>query len=150
MPWTLSLPQKTQYPLQWRLGGLWGWSRQAWKISPPLGFDPWTVQPVASLYFDFDILATIPVNTDNYMKTTITTNGVASVHVPCVWQCDVYLITFSWYSSESRSWDSSATVVTNKDNGLNDWGFTVWQRQGGFMFFRGARPPLRPTEPHVR
>ena len=84
------------------------------------------------------------------MKTAFAINGVASVHVPCVWQRDVYVITCGWYSGESRSWDSSVTVVTNKDNGLNDWGFTVWQRQGGFMFFTGARPPLGPAEPHVQ
>jgi hypothetical protein len=136
MPWTLYLPQKTWYPLYWRLGGLWGWSRQARKISPPLGFDPWTVQPVASHYFNFYILTTIPMNTDNYMKTTTTTKGVASVHVPCVWQRDVYLITFSWYSGESRSWGSSVTLVTNKDNGLNDWGFTVAEARGFYVLPR--------------
>jgi len=35
-------------PLYSRLGGPQGRSGQAWKISPPLEFDPWTVQPVAS------------------------------------------------------------------------------------------------------
>jgi len=44
-------PGKTRYPLYRRLDGLQGWSRQVWKISPQLGFDLRTVQPVAqSLY----------------------------------------------------------------------------------------------------
>jgi hypothetical protein len=41
---------ETQYPLYRRLGGSQGWSGWAQKISPPLGFDPRTVQPVASRY----------------------------------------------------------------------------------------------------
>ena len=39
-------PGKTQYPLYRRLGGPKGRSGQVQKISPPPGFDPWTVQPV--------------------------------------------------------------------------------------------------------
>jgi len=45
-------PGKTRYPLYRRLGGPQdrsGWVR---KISSPLGFDPRTVQPVASRYID--------------------------------------------------------------------------------------------------
>jgi hypothetical protein len=41
-------PGKTRYPLYRRLGGLQGWSGRARKISPLLGFDPRTVQPIAS------------------------------------------------------------------------------------------------------
>jgi len=36
-----------------RLGGLQGRSGQVRKISPPPGFDPRTVQPVASRYTDY-------------------------------------------------------------------------------------------------
>ena len=36
-----------------RLGGPQGRSGQVWKISPPPGFDPRTVQPVASRYTDY-------------------------------------------------------------------------------------------------
>jgi hypothetical protein len=43
-------PGKTRYPLYRRVGGPHGRSGQVWKISPPLGFDPWIVQPVASRY----------------------------------------------------------------------------------------------------
>ena len=46
-------PGKTQYPLYRRLGGPQGRSGQVRKISPPPGFDPWTVQPVASRYTDY-------------------------------------------------------------------------------------------------
>ena len=52
-------PGKTRYPLYWRLDWPQGRSGQEWKISPPPGFDPWTVQPVASRYTDY---ATRPTN----------------------------------------------------------------------------------------
>ena len=43
---------KTRYPFYRRLGGPQGRSGQVRKISPPPGFDPRTVQPVASHYTD--------------------------------------------------------------------------------------------------
>ena len=43
-------PRKTRYPLYRRLGGPQGRYGRVWKISPPRGFDPRTVQPVASRY----------------------------------------------------------------------------------------------------
>jgi hypothetical protein len=43
-------PGKTRHPLYRRLGGLQFRSEQVQKISPPPGFDPRTVQPVASRY----------------------------------------------------------------------------------------------------
>ena len=43
-------PGKTRYPLYRRLCGPQGRSGQVRKISPPPGFDPRTVQPVASRY----------------------------------------------------------------------------------------------------
>ena len=45
-------PGKTRYPLYRQLGGPQGRSGQVRKISPPPGFDPQTVQPVASCYTD--------------------------------------------------------------------------------------------------
>jgi hypothetical protein len=45
-------PGMTQYPLYGRLGGLQSRSRRVRKISPPPGFDPRTVHPVASHYTD--------------------------------------------------------------------------------------------------
>jgi hypothetical protein len=46
-------PRKTRYPLYKRLGGPQGRSGSVRKISPPLGFDPRTVQPVLSHYTDW-------------------------------------------------------------------------------------------------
>jgi hypothetical protein len=45
-------PEKTQYPLYRRLGGPQGRSGWVQKILPQLGFDPQTMQPVASCYTD--------------------------------------------------------------------------------------------------
>ena len=45
-------PGKTRYTLYRRLGGPQGRSGTMRKISPPPGFDPWAVQPVASRYTD--------------------------------------------------------------------------------------------------
>ena len=42
----------TRYPLYRRLVGPQGRSGRVRKISPPLGFEPRTVQPVASRYTD--------------------------------------------------------------------------------------------------
>ena len=50
-------PGKTRYPLYRRLGGPQGRSGRVRKISPPPGFDPRTVKPVASLYTDWAIPA---------------------------------------------------------------------------------------------
>ena len=51
-------PGKTRYPSYRRLGGPQGRSGRVRKISPPPGFDPRTVQPVASRYADWAIPAT--------------------------------------------------------------------------------------------
>ena len=45
-------PEKTEYPLYRRLNGPQGQSGQVRKILPTQGFDPLTVQPVASRYTD--------------------------------------------------------------------------------------------------
>ena len=50
-------PVKTRYPLYRRLGGPQGRSGRVREISPPPGFDPRTVQPVASRYTDCAIPA---------------------------------------------------------------------------------------------
>ena len=46
-------PGTTRYPLYRRLGGPQGRSGRVRKISPVLGFDPRTVQPIASRYTDW-------------------------------------------------------------------------------------------------
>jgi hypothetical protein len=50
-------PGKTRYPLDRRLCGSQSRSGKVREISPPLGFDPRTVQPVASRNTDNDIPA---------------------------------------------------------------------------------------------
>ena len=53
------LPGKTRYPLYRRLGGPQGRSGRVQKILPIPGFDPRTVQHVASRYTDWAIPAHI-------------------------------------------------------------------------------------------
>ena len=60
--------KETWYPLDRRLGGPQGWSGQLWKISPPPGFDSWTVHPVVSRYTDYAILAHFGALTALLMK----------------------------------------------------------------------------------
>jgi hypothetical protein len=49
--------KETMYPLCTRLGWTQGQSGRARKITRQMGFDPWTVQPVASRYTDGAIAA---------------------------------------------------------------------------------------------
>ena len=56
-------PGKTQYPLYRRLDGPQGRSGQVRKISLPPGFDPRTVQPVASRYTDWATRPTTYIQT---------------------------------------------------------------------------------------
>jgi hypothetical protein len=53
--WAPLPPGKTLYLLYRRLGGPQSWSGQVWKISPPPGFNPQTVQSIASQYADYAI-----------------------------------------------------------------------------------------------
>ena len=50
-------PEKTRYPLYRRLGGPQGRYGRVRKISPPPGFDPQNVQPIAIRYTDCAIPA---------------------------------------------------------------------------------------------
>jgi hypothetical protein len=59
---------KTRYPLYRRLGGPQGWSGQVRKISPPTGFDPRTVQHVASRDTDWTTRPTFPCISWNINK----------------------------------------------------------------------------------
>jgi len=43
-------PGMTQYPLYRRLGRPQGWSGRVWKISPTMGFNPGTFQPIVRCY----------------------------------------------------------------------------------------------------
>jgi hypothetical protein len=46
-------PGEDLLPIVQEAGWASGWAGQVWKISPPLGFDPWTIQPVGSHYTDY-------------------------------------------------------------------------------------------------
>jgi hypothetical protein len=59
-------PGNTRYPLYRRLGGPQGRSGQVRKVSTPPGFDPRTVQPVASRYTDW---ATRPTKERKLLQT---------------------------------------------------------------------------------
>jgi len=53
---------ETWYPLYRRLGGPQGQSDCVWKISPLLGFDPRTFQPIANRHTD----CTIPAHNNDF------------------------------------------------------------------------------------
>jgi len=57
-------PENTRYPLYRSLGGPQGLSGRVRKILTPPGFDPRTVQPVASRYTDWTTRPTSGLSTD--------------------------------------------------------------------------------------
>ena len=86
-------PGKTRYPLYRRLGGPQDRSGQVRKILPPPGFDPRTVQPVASPYTD---CATRPTKKREYSYTkkwahhpwlTSHISPMTFHHVPLYYEC---------------------------------------------------------------
>jgi len=90
-------PGKARYPLRRRLGGPQGRSGQLRKISPSPGFDPRTVQPIASRYTDwatgptkFKIAAHKSGNSTLVCKGFFKNSGENSAIVP--WY---YLVTVS-------------------------------------------------------
>ena len=71
-------PGMLRYPLYRRLRGPHGRSGRVRNISPPLGFDPRTVQPVASRYTDWAIpihiftrTRTNSCNIDKFYSSTV-------------------------------------------------------------------------------
>jgi hypothetical protein len=62
---------KTHYALYRRLRGPQSCSGRVQKILTPPGFDPQTVQPVASHYTDFTILAPSTVHTSSIISIYI-------------------------------------------------------------------------------
>jgi hypothetical protein len=61
MPWPLYPKERDPVSLYRRPGGLQGWSVWVWKILPPPGFDPWTVQLVEkSDIHAFDLFKKMP------------------------------------------------------------------------------------------
>ena len=76
-------PVYSRYPLNRRLGGPQGRSEQVWKISPPPGFDPRTIQVVARRYTDW----AIPAPLDKVMPSqNILQRGNIAFKFPNEWQ----------------------------------------------------------------
>jgi len=53
MPRLFFTPGKDPVPIVQEAGWTQGRSGQVWKILPPPGFDPRTIQPIASRYTDY-------------------------------------------------------------------------------------------------
>ena len=72
-------PGKMGHPFYRKLSELQGWSGRMRKISPPLGFDLWTVQPVVSGYTDWVMPAPVyHIPCINYLCK------ISTFSVPCV------------------------------------------------------------------
>ena len=85
--------KENRYPFYWRLGAPQGQSGWVCKISPLLGFDPWTVQTVASCYTNWAkfhlYYPSIFMNWSNEAETLHTVTGLEPT------SCSVYsIITF--------------------------------------------------------
>ena len=59
MPWPLFTPGKDPVPIVQKAGWPQGRSGQVRKISPPPGFDPQTIQPIARCYTDYTTWPTL-------------------------------------------------------------------------------------------
>ena len=110
---------KTQYILYRRLGGSHGRSGQVRKISPPPGFDPRTVQPVASHYTDW----AIPI------PTTEINNGVFAPYLSYAYTA----VLLSLGSSGTQHNDVVQRVVADteerarlypRDGSNTDWNYS--------------------------
>jgi hypothetical protein len=69
-------PGRTRYSLYRRLGGPRGRSGQVQKISPPPGFDPRTVQPVASCFTDYATWPTVKIKKNKPCVYSVEHNNV--------------------------------------------------------------------------
>jgi len=128
-------PGKTRYPLYRRLGGPQGWSGQVRKISLPLGFEPRTVQPVASRYTDY---ATRPTLTEVYTSNCLLVHSEnvtlsAIVTSSQEWAFPIIIDQVTGFSSEH-------SAVNHLHNTLP---FGVLFRL--FLFNEVSRPALGPT-----
>ena len=65
-------PRKTRYPMCRRLGGPQSQTGRVRKNLPPPGFDPRTVQPVASLYTDCPMCVCVCVCIHTHTHTKLT------------------------------------------------------------------------------
>ena len=99
-------PGKSRYPLYRSLGGLQGRSGQVRKNSPPPGFDPRTVQPVASRYTDH---AARPI----YIYITLHIIYI----ILCYWNIYLCCSIFVFYPPEILSHMEHNTIALKKNDG---------------------------------
>jgi hypothetical protein len=78
-------PGKNRYPLYRRLGGLQGRSGGVRKISPPLGLDPPTVQPVA--ISPFTRLFKVRIYLKLHFRLQFSSNGFKRSHLYLQYHC---------------------------------------------------------------
>ena len=142
-------PGKTRYPLYRRLGGPQGRSGRVRKFSPQTGFDPRTVQPVASGYTDWAIPAAkgnkaVTINGDFSASLTLAfLNAVVSWVVPCDVASAMLLLHAGCYW-QRRRWNLRLCF----ENGLNEcalildfqtWILTNCYKETGTAFMKKAR-----------
>ena len=96
-------PGKTRYPLYRRLGVTQGRFGQVRKISPPRGFDPRTVQPVASRYTDW---ATRPTGQQSTFHNLSIGNETTEEENP--------LIVLTYLIMEQSPWEANRFSASKK------------------------------------
>jgi hypothetical protein len=97
-------PGNTRYPLYRRLGGLQSRSGRVRKISLPLVFDFWTVQPIASCYTDWATRPNFYSSTFAQYRLMILTNVYCCCEKPlkcwlllgngCMFHLPIFLVIF--------------------------------------------------------
>ena len=117
-------PGKTRYPLYRRLGGPQGRSGQVRKISPPPGFDPRSVQPVASRYTNYAIRPT----TVSLVKVKLC-NALLLMALVCTY---VYL---QLYNISYEIWIFNFVYLSG--HSVFTWA-SMW---GSVVFFRSQKLP---------
>ena len=142
-------PGKTRYPSYKRLGGPPARSGRVWKISPPPGFDPRTVQPVASRYTDWALPAGFQNNESKknaHIKSSMgchplylhqpSYENTTKQEVPDVWR---YLDSHTWMQRTSirsgvhHNWTQltkGAYTVFSKNLRVNSkfWALEAWNK----------------------
>ena len=114
---------KTRYPLYKRLGRPQGRSGRLRKISPPPGFDPRAVQPVASCYTDW----TIPAHENNiYHYKMVHISPINSNRRMQSIERKAALL-FTWKGWKTLQFIKASIIFITKDNWLKPcFSFSLW------------------------
>ena len=135
-------PGKIWYALYRRLGGPQGRSGQVRKISPPPGFDPWTIQPVASGYTEYTTQPTkysFNIFWNSPLPDDISLSLCNSCH---------YGILRFWCSNWSSRWLQDSSVSSRDWAGLDwmtDLQVMAWPR--AFFLATTSTPAIRFIQP---